>query len=326
MVRMLTLGVTAALVVTSLTLAVPAADASPTGPITNSEFELPPVTRTGETTLEDTALDECYGIGHQVRWGSSTPQHQATGGPFGEPDPSQADPGAAAASVLDDPERTAERQSGCFWNEEQGRDLAFVNPARAAMSPIGWRYDLRNTPVEFGYGFDGDVMDRETLIYADGSLSNRNLWQEIGPKHHAFTPNADALELRIEAGSIPDRAEIHLSLEPATPDSLTNEAIRECLLSFEGTQLQDALAASPSERLAVDPVQGDFDARQDTCDELEAAWHGASDDGRRDVLAQTRLTEVALWYWNHGQEPVVVDDLRLRGASLLAEGTAPSDP
>lgn len=324
MARTPALGVALALVVASLTLAVPAADASPAGPVTNSEFELPPVTRTVETTLEGSALDACYGIGHQVLWGSSTPQHQATGGPFGEPDPGQADPVGAAFSVLEDPQGTADRQTSCVWNEEQGRDLAFVNPAGAAMSPVGWQYDLRNTPVAFGYGFDSDVMDRETLIRADGSLSDRNLWQEIGPKHHAFTPNADALELRVETGSIPDRAEIHLSLEPATPDSIANDVVHECLLSFEGPQLQDALAASPGESLAVDPVEGDFDAREDTCDDLEAAWRDASDDERRDVLAQTRLTEIALWYWNHGTEPVVVDGLRLRGASLVAEEGAPA--
>lgn len=193
------------------------------------------------------------------------------------------------------------------------------------MTPAGWTYDIQSPAVEFGYGFDSDVTDRETRILDITSRSDRNLWQSFTPKQQAFTPDAEALAMTIERGAISDRADVELVLEPTSPEALANDQLRECVLTFDATQLQTALAEGDEGHLAADPVDAGFDARSETCAHFETGWKepGATADDRREVLAQTRIVEFSLWYWNHADEPTVIDDVHLTGARLVAEEHAP---
>lgn len=313
-----------AVILSATPLAAAVLDAGHGGAVTNGGFELPPVTRTAETTLESTPAAECYGVGHQVRYGSQTPQAEATGGPFGAPDPAQADPVGAAVSVVENPESEVDDQTACVWNTGEGKDVAFLDPEATATRPHGWLFTLGDRSVEFGYDFDQDLLDREAKILADDSRSAHNLWQWFGTRQQAFTPNADALEIDVESGSISENALVRLDLEPAAVESYKDATYRECTLTFEAPQLQDRLAEGEQGHLAADPTNATFDARHPPCQDLQTAWNDAATQAdKRAVLAQTRIVELGFWNWNEGTtEPTVIDDVRLTGASLLAEEIA----
>lgn len=315
----------AVLAVGSLPVPATAATSDAAGPVTNGDFELPPVTRTVEVALDGSPLDRCYGFGHQVDYGSQTPQAEATGGPFGEPDPEEASPFGALEMIIQDPEGTADQQTDCVWSAGDGYDVAHVHPAAATMTPTGWTVDIAEPSVEFGYGFDDDVTDREAKILADDEGASRNLWQVFDPAQQAYTPNADALEVTVEEGAISDRAQVEIGLEPVNDEAPASGEWGDCRLDFDADQLQAALTAGDPGHLAADPVEAEFSAANDACRDLAQAWRDADgEEDKRRVLAQTRIVEIVFWDWNAGTtEPTVIDDVQLVGASTIAEETTP---
>lgn len=298
-----------------------ASTASTTDPVTNSGFEHPPARDTLADATADTPADACYGVGHQVLYGPDSPQGRATGGEAGDPDPEQADPVGAAAGAADDPNGTLEAQLACDFAREHGDDVAFVQPREWTTRPSGWITDPEQPSTLFPTDADDDPADREAVIVPDASASNHNLWQAFPSKHQAFTPNADALSFRIEAGDIPDHAEVRLTLTTTLPDDPSFTAYNDCHLVFGAQQLQAALAATSDGSVHADPTGAAFDDRTPVCDDLDQAWDQADDEAdKRAVLAQTRITMLSFWSWNlETTERTVIDDVRLPGASLAAE-------
>lgn len=301
------------------TVPVATAASSPAGPVTNSGFEQPPARERLAETTAGTPADRCYGIGHQVLFAAQSPQGQATGGPFGEPDPGRADPQGAAAGVAEDPKGSAETQLACDFSRQHGTDVAFVQPHTWLVRPTAWITAPEDPSTAFVTDADEDPTDREAKILTDGA--SHNLWQGFSSKHQAWTPNAEALSLRVEAGAISDHASVRLTLTLSSPDGDDPSVHDVCRLVFDADQLQAALAATDDDRLRADPTQADFDAAHPSCEDLEDAWTSAtSEEAKRAVLAQTRITELSFWNWNlETSEPTVIDDVRLPGASLAAE-------
>lgn len=316
MERISTLTIAIAMLTGGLVAVLPAASASPAGPVTNSNFEVPPVPdETGEA-LEGTPADQCYGVGHQVLYGSESPQGQATGGTYDSPNPEEADPAGAATSVVENPQATADQQTSCVWNSEDGYDLAWVHPRARTTQPAHWSIDIRNPSADFGFNLDDDPSDKEVRLIADDSLAHHNLWQWIGSKHQAFTPNADALSMDVEKGDVSGIVKLILTNMPSNTES--TDYYQPCSLTFTQTQLANAMDADG--HIAADPTNAQFKAREDSCQNLEDQWDGGDEDAKRDVLSQTRITQLSFWGWERGTDTdTVIDNVELPGASTAAE-------
>lgn len=295
---------------------------SPVGPITNPDFEAGPTLGPAQDTAEGSPADECVGVGHQALYGSGSPQGTATGGSYGSPDPSNADPHGAVAQVQEDPEGEAEFAAGyghCEWSSQDGYDLAWVHPVARAQQPAHWSMDIRNPSVDFGHNFDDDPFDREVKFLADASASGHNLWQWMGSPHQAFTPNAEAFSLDIEAGS-PERGVVTFVLTTVPMETQGESYYKPCRLVFTAEQIADA--AGEDGHAEVSPLDGRFVSRDSSCDALEQKWDGGTDAEKREVLGSTRITQFDFWGWNRNPEPVVVDNVQLVGATTVAESLA----
>lgn len=317
---------------TSTAQTVSPVSSTPAGPIFNPTFEIGPRESPVSQALDDSPADHCFGVGHQVFWGSETPQGEATGGqlnpyaldPSGLPDPSEADPQAAADSVQDDPEGEAMFLAGqgeCVYGDDTGYDLAWVQPADRSEQPAHWSMDPQNPSVDWGTTYDDDPMDREAVFTTDGEGAHHNMWQWFGSPHQAWTPNAEALTLTLEQGDAPSNAAIKVSLS-TIPDESTGPGgyYVACQLTFTG-DLVNANADADG-NVAVSPLDADLNARHSSCDSLEAQFDGGTDAEKRDALGETRITQVSFWGWNQASTPVVVDDIQLEGATTYAEDAA----
>lgn len=296
--------------------------ASPAGPVTNSDFELPPFPDELNEPLTDSAIDECIGIGHQVLYGEETPQGTTTGGTYDDPNPEEGSAEDAADQVAENPGDEAMFASGyghCVWGEDTGYDLVWLHPKARTTQPAHWSTDIREKPVEFGYNFDDDPFDREAKILADSSKAGHNLWQWMGSKHQAFTPDADSLSMDIEAGDVSGTVKLILTNVGTNPDS--TDYYQPCSLTFSQSQLADAMDADG--HIEADPTEAVFTAREDSCEELKADWETGDEDERRDVLSQTRITQLSFWNWNSGTETdTVIDNVQLPGATTAVEAAA----
>jgi hypothetical protein len=182
--------------------------------------------------------------------------------------------------------------------------------------------------VLFDYNFDDDPFDREAKFPADSSVSSFNMWQWAGSPHQAWTANMDAFELDVENDvDIHDRASFTLVLTPVPvgtdevdPTQGPDTAYNDCQLRFEGEQLREATDASG--HVVASPVNAKFvSVNDERCEHLEQAWTKAdSEEDKRDVLRQVRINQLNFRGWNHGDEPVVIDNVQLSGASTAAEG------
>lgn len=326
MERVLSLAVAVTMLSGGLVALAPTAGASPTGPITNSDFELAPVPDSATEPLAGTPADACYGLGHQAQYGSETTQGQATGGEYDSPDPDEADPVGAAESAAENPEGTARYQAGwdyCVWGSDTGYDLAWVHPRTRASQPAHWSMDIRNPSVEFGYNYDEDPFDREVRIFTNASVdydaSNHNMWQWFGSKHQAWTANAEALEMDVEAGDVSGAVKFILSSNPL--GSQGDQLYDDCSLTFTQDNLTNAM--DEDGHIAADPVDAVFNARRNPCQPLEQAWDNGDEEDKRSVLGQVRITQVSFWSWERGTEQAtVLDDVRLTAATTAAEEAA----
>jgi hypothetical protein len=306
------------------------AGASPAGPVTNSNFEAPPVPDSTGEALADTPADECYGIGHQAAYGSESPQGTASGGSFypyaptqADPvNPDEADPAGAVQMVADDPEGTADQQTGCFSGSQAGWDAAWIHPKARATQPAHWSMDIRNPSAEFGYNYDDDPFDREVKLLADDSLAHHNLWQWLGSKHQAFTPDADAFAMDVETGDVSGIVKLALTTNPLHEPG-TNYYV-DCMLTFTQSDLQNAM--DEDGHIEADPVDATFNARSENCSDLQQQWNEGDEDAKRDVLSQTRITQLSFWDWERGtSEDSVIDNVEMPGANTAAEAAAGVD-
>lgn len=310
--KLATVGITIAL----LTVTIPALaqEPSPRNPVVNGEFELDsPV----GNVLADTPADECIGIGHQVLFGSQSPQGKIAGGSYDDPDPAQSDPQGAAEDVANDPEGEALFASGyghCVWGEDTGYDLCWCNPASLASDEaIHWSGHDDDTVDNF----DGDE-DREIKITKDSG--HHNLWQAFPSPHQAYTGNFDALELRVEDGQIANSARVVVTFS-ATPLQAQSPWVGyfgDCSLSFSA----DQFTAGPN---SIDPVDASFSSKSADCEDAKDEWDNGDDADKRDVLGRLRIVQLSFWGWDNVDTPddeVVLDGISLAGASLAAEEAA----
>lgn len=304
---------------------------SPVGPVFNPSFELGPMAGPAGEQLQGSPVDHCIGVGHQVLWGTDTVQGEATGGAFdppgSTPDPSQADPQGAAERVADDPEGEARYTAGvghCVYGKDTGYDVAWANPVERTDQPAHWSMDVRNPSVEWGYDYDGDASDREARFATNNNGSRHNMWQWMGSPHQAWTPNAEALTLAVEQGTPPDGASIILSLATVPQESReTNGYYLACDLVFSAEQIRNADDVDDDGKVEVSPLNANFRARRSShCAELEEKFENGSDAEKREVLGSTRITQLSFWGWNGAEEPVVVDDVQIEGATTVAEEVA----
>lgn len=306
-----------------LAAVIPAVSASPLGPVTNSDFEAPPVPDAVAEPLEGSPIDECIGVGHQAQYGYESPQGTATGGTYDQPNPDAADPQQAATNVTEDPEGEAVFAAGyghCVWGADTGYDLAWVHPKARTTQPAHWSTEINAPAADFGYNFDDDPFDREVKLIADDSLAHHNLWQWMGSKHQAFTPDADSLSMDIEAGDVSGQVKLILTNLGMNPES--TDYYQPCSLTFTQAQLTDAMDGDG--HIAADPTNAQFAARAPSCQDLKDAWDDESDDvSKRDVLSQTRITQLSFWGWERGTDTdSVIDNVELPGASTAAEAAA----
>jgi hypothetical protein len=324
------LGLVTALAPVAAAQSVAPVSSTPVGPVFNPTFEIGPPETPVQNQLEGTPLDHCFGVGHQVIWGSDTPQGQATGGQFnpyaldpsGAPDPSEADPQAAAEDVQDDPEQEARflaGQDSCVYSDDSGYDLAWLQPAMRSQQPAHWSVDVRSGPsVDFGRTHDDDPTDTEAKLLDAPSKANHNMWQWFGSPHQAWTPNAEALTLDVEAGSIPESGSVILSLSTIPRENAEVSGYYvACDLVFSGAQLE--AAQDDDGHVEASPLDANFRARQSHCSDLEQQFDSGGEEAKRDALGQVRITQLSFWGWNHGDEPAVVDDVQLEDATTVAE-------
>jgi hypothetical protein len=310
---------------------VPTASASPAGPVTNSNFEIPPVPDEASQALAGTPVDECYGVGHQAFYGEESPQGQIAGSDFNpyalqnaEPvNPDESSPSEAVTQVSEDPEGVQQQQTDCVYSVEDGRDVAWVQPKDRSTQPFHWSMDVRNPSADFGFNFDDDPFDREVKLLADENLAHHNLWQWFGSKHQAYTPNADAFSMDLEEGDVSGQVKLVLTSNPLHEAEVAY--YDDCSLTFTASTLADHV--DENGHIAVDPVDADFSSRRAPCDALATQWENAeNDEQRRDVLSQTRITQLSFWGWEGGtSEDSVIDNVELPGANTAAEAAAGVD-
>lgn len=287
--------------------------------VVNGDFELHNPDETDDA-LEGSVLDECIGIGHQVFWGTDSPQGQIASSIDANAD---ADPEegasanasanlssaqAGASQVAEDPEGEAFFLAGyghCVFSDEEGADVAWLNPRHQASNPaLAWSA----TPVEEGGSTsfedgDGDG-DREAVVLADPARENHNMWQSWLSTNQAFTANFETFEFDVEAGTIADNARVVLSLS-ATPLAVQSPWVGlwlDCQLRFSADQLEASLSG---DRVVADPLEASFSAAGsgDDCDDLEEAWDAAeSEEDKREILGQLRIGQLSFWSFNHVDE------------------------
>lgn len=288
-------------------------------PVVNGDFELS-IPDEATAPLEGTPADECVGVGHQVFYGTETYQHDLI---------DENDPGAAAER---DPGQQAELLSGyghCVFSDEQGYDLAWINPVNTASDDaVQWSGHNDDTVTDV----DGDG-DREIQVDPATAESSHSFWQAYPNAFQAFTGNFDALEFDVEDGQIPDRAFVQVSLSATPLHTQTEDLViyRDCALTFKN--LDDAVQNG---HVAIDPVDAQFSDTGDAdCEDLEDAWNDPSttDDDRRTMLGQLRIVQLSFWRLNAGTDAVVIDNVSLTGSSTVVEeiaagnvNVAPSPP
>lgn len=290
-------------------------------PVFNGEFELY-LPDDAANELEGTPADECVGVGHQVFWGEETPQGDAedavTQASEGNLSYAQENVTSAIDRVATAPVDEALFLAGyghCVYSEEDGYDVAWLNPVHLAQDEaVHWSgHDDDNVTDH-----DGDT-DREILIPADPG-SNHNLWQAWPSPHQAYTADFDALEFRVEDGTIPDGALVQVSLSATPLDRQSTDLLlyRDCALNFRGEDLE---ATRTGEQVSMSPLDAGFSSTGDPdCEELAATWHDATttDEERRDILSRLRIVQVSFWAF-HTQGPIVLDDIAMPGAETAAE-------
>lgn len=289
------------------------ADTVEVNPVVNPGFEsdLPTL-----GPLEGTPADECIGIGHQVFYGTDSPQHKLI---------DEQDPQGAAEQVQEDPEGEAVFLTGyghCVYGSDTGSDAAWLNPVRlAGDDAVHWSgHDDDNvTDVDQ----DGD---REIHIPENPS-SRHNFWQAWPSPFQAFTGNFEALEFDLEQGSIPDNALVQVSLSATPTHTQTADLVlyRDCALNFRGDLLNDHLG--PNGHVYVDPVDAGFSHTGDEhCKDLADAWQDADDTERREILGQLRVVQLSFWAFETPKGPsgpgTALDDISLTDATTVAEEAA----
>lgn len=329
-----------------LLVAVPLASAQTQnagGPVENGGFEGPFVPAEAYKPLEETPVDTCIGLGHQVFFGPTSAAGQATGGQAGNPNPNQADPQEGARAVADDPAAWAEYQSGyghCVYDPNgRGVDVAWVEPVDRLKQPIMWSVHPGFPSTDFGYTFDDEPFDREARFVprADGSqLSPHNMWQSYVSQPGVYTANFDALEFDVEAGEIPSSARVAVSLSgtPMDGQSPYVAGYQDCILTFRG----DDLAPGPDGTVSTSPL--DANLRNDPGDQVKYCEKAvktfndptASEEEKRNALGRLRIVQISFWRFNvdPGEQPVVVDNVAMPGATTvaqeLADGNVNVDP
>lgn len=292
---------------------------SPRDPVFNGQFELN--SPAGET-LAGTPADACIGIGHQALYGSESPQGQATGGTYDNPNPSQADPVGAAQGVAANPVEAALFASGyenCYSGSEGGYDACWCNPAGLASDDaVHWSGHDDDAVGDSGRD---DAPDREVTIGYDTDTSH-NLWQAYPSPHQAYSGNFDALSFDVEAGSIPSNAHVDVTFDvvPFEAQSPYAGFWGECQLTFSASQFSSGSNSVPA-------VDGSFKAREPVCQDAADAWNDPSttDAQRREILGRLRIVQLSFWNWDNVGSPserVVLDDVSLPGATLAAEEAA----
>lgn len=307
-------------------------EATHAGPVFNPDYELGPMAGPAEDRLQGSPIDHCYGVGHQVFYGSETPQGEATGGQLNpyligtseKPNPEEADPQGAVQQIQDDPQGEAEFLIGeghCVYGDDTGYDIAWVQPVERMQQPAHWSIDIQNPSTEFGYTHDDNPFDREAKLLDKPGRANHNMWQWFGSPHQAWTPNAEALSFDLEAGSIPESASVILSLSTIPQETRhVNGYYLACDLVFDADQLQQALDGDGD--VKASPLDANLRARQKQCKPLEKKFEGGNETQKREVLGSTRITQLSFWGWNHGDGPAVVDNVQVIRATTIAEEAA----
>lgn len=299
---------------------------APVGPVTNGDFEGFAAPDEVKAPLQGTPADECIGIGHQVHWGTDTPQGELTGTTFDDVNEAEPDPDSLAdrydGEPVDQAQSDAEEQSGyghCEFNDEKGHDQVWLNPASAGgttedTAAFWSNVGHEDSPTRAGFTFDHDPFDKEVKIVADGSKSSHNFWQSFANRQQAWTANFDALEFDVEDGSIVDGASVKISLaaEPLNVQEPYAVVYFDCVLTFDSDYLQASLndgtvSASP----VGDGVHYDGEDDPDCPDELS-----------RESLGRLSIIQLSFWRFNQGEEPIVIDNVGLPGATMSAEEAA----
>lgn len=299
-------------------------------PIENGDFEQPFVPREVHDALSGTPVDECVGLGHQVFYGYDTFVGTATGGPFAEPDASQADPQKAVEDAASDPIGTALYQSGyghCVYGDDTGTDIVWFNAVDQTDKPALWSVHPRVPSTEFGYDHDDDLFDREARIVANASRANLNLWQSYVSQPGIYSARFDQLRFDVEAGQVPSQAKVQLVLS-ATPLERQTPYLAgylDCVLHITDLQPDD------DGTVRVGPLEGHMTVDDDSgpdqeadCARAASTYNDASrpDADRLDALGRLRIVQINVRNFNLGAEDVVIDNLAMPGTTTAADEAA----
>jgi hypothetical protein len=168
----------------------------------------------------------------------------------------------------------------------------------------------------------GDVdadNDREAVI--DGSIpsnpflgAEHNMWQSYLNPQQAYAANFDAMQFRLEDGTIPAGAFVQVSLSTSPLETATAApgVFIDCTLTFTG------LTPNGSGLVSVDPVTAEFQSVYSDCESAAAGWASASTTGRRAILGRLRLIQLSFWGFQAGSLPVVIDGVDLAGSKTIA--------
>lgn len=282
---------------------------SPVGPVVNGGFESPPIPPAAGDAIRDTPLDRCIGIGHQVFYGTDSPQHKAI---------DEGDPVGAAQQVAQDPKEEGRKASGldhCVSSGSEGSDVFWVSPVHQVDGePNGWSTCL-DSSVDFGFDLDDDPFDREARVLADPTKCNHNMWQSFASIGQAWSLNFESFDFTVEDGVIGTSANVQLgfSLSPLYAQHPYVGVFYEGALLFNGEDLvpeNGKVTVSPADATIICP---DYQPCRDFRTDVE---NGDANVG------QVRLVQLSFWNFNRGPTPVVIDDVAIVGATTVAEEAA----
>lgn len=322
-----------------LTVPLTAAHGVVENPVVNPGFE---IDQPDVKPLEGSPADECIGVGHQLFYGSHTPQakvENATVAVLAPEDRKAEGEEAAAAAQEGDADATLENATQAA--QEGNRTAAEENVTRLVDShdspkeleeealfqagyghcvfsdengtDIAWLNPVRLATDDATHwsGHNDDTLgdldddgDREIAIPTDPETPH-NLWQAWPSPFQAFTARFQALELDVEAGAIPDGALIQVSLSATPVETQSGDLVlfRDCALNFPGTLLNDHLDAQG--HVDVNPLEAGFsDTGDPDCEELEDRWNDpdTTDHQRREILGRLRVVQLSFWRFHVSPE------------------------
>lgn len=193
-------------------------------------------------------------------------------------------------------------------------------------------------PVLF-FDVNGDG-DREAVIEpCPSKCMGETLVQQTHKLPRAMSGSFQTYRFVVEHGTVPEQAKVvmHLQANPSDtqhplPAGVISRPFYDISLIFEGEDLEpdsighvllDPVTEGETTCPTVDiDLDGEVDDPWPPCTDFQDDWGEASEEERRDMLGRTRLIDHGFHLWDRGEGTVVIDNVRMSGATSIAQELA----